>query len=248
MSSALSKWTWYLTDSELFLRPAATATPATEQPEAGWKQKSCTFLHCRCCSPWNECSMIYLKNGGLNQYWIVCWMFAANAERNLFASSGSAITTDFSDMFSVTSLYRKSVRHLQSLQLLRPASMGLRFLEVAVGCWNWLQHKTFLHSWNLLNHLSFRNHHFDFAFKRFDFSLNNYPCAGILCRQAYEACHRHATHRDRAVIAIQITAPALRKGPGKGPAKGPAKGPPAPAAETAEQAPEFLWHLVTIVS
>ena len=26
-------------------------------------------------------------------------MFAANAERNLFASSGSAITTDFSDKF-----------------------------------------------------------------------------------------------------------------------------------------------------
>ena len=45
-------------------------------------------------------------------------------------------------------------------------------------------------------------------------------------------------------LSQQFKSPALRKGPGKGPgkgpAKGPAKGPPAPAAETVEQAPEFL--------
>ena len=76
-------------------------------------------------------------------------MFAANAERKLFASLFQRIPTDFSDIFSLqflfTSLYRKSVRHLQSLQPLRPASTGLIFLDVDMGSWNWSQHKT-LHS------------------------------------------------------------------------------------------------------
>ena len=52
---------------------------------------------------------------------------------------------------------------------------------------------------------------------------------------------------DRAVTTIQITAPALRKGPGKGPGKrsrqrSPQRGPPAPAAENCRAS---TWVLLT---